>query len=477
MDTAPKDYSEFSSASNSPSHFLDDIETKSDPNDVKKPIKPLEKRGKDQKDLFKRNRLKDPKVIRRREVQRTIDRLQPGKSKGNLLSNIQNTNKPEELFPLGPLAKLRESKNSLVVKSDDAAPKLSLGTVLDSFGKHNFNEEAEKIPTDLDEGLKDEIVDEPVVKNEDEEVTEEVKEEKKEEVIETKPEPVKKEVKNSATPNLSAWFKAFGAPKVQSTQKKKQENETEVKEVSEPVSAQETVQEVVKPVEEARKIVSPEPDSPAGLCQPISRQRRGSTGSSMSERSSFSQDMDSSPRMSMDERLGGSYPAPYPSPLHRSPMSASPVMASPRQEETQRAPYPAINGSIRVGFYQDTVSTKSSPDKSCSPRDQPHSPYQQYSEHVYTPPQQSGNYSYSANPYYTQQPPTYAPTTTTTMEAKPSYYDTNKPLTDQYNAKPPTPPFQDDSPVEPVYDKPPTPTPVVQVSQQKIVDLDTMKRL
>lgn len=120
-------------------------------------------------------------------------------------------------------------------------------------------------------------------------------------------------------------------------------------------------------------------------------------------------------------------------------MSASPVMASPRQEEAPRTTYTPINGSIRVGFYQDTVSTKSSPDKSCSPRDQPHSPYQQYPEHVYTPTPpstiQPTNYPYTPNPYYTQQPSGYAATTnTSTYTDKPSYYDTAKSLSDiQYN--------------------------------------------
>lgn len=171
------------------------------------------------------------------------------------------------------------------------------------------------------------------------------------------------------------------------------------------------------------------------------RQRRGSTGSSISERSSFSQDMDSSPRMTMDERIGA-YPAPYPSPLHRSPVSASPVMASPRQEDPSRTPYQTLNGSIRVGFYQDTVSTKSSPDKSCSPRDQPHSPYPHYTEHVYTPQtlQQGNNYPYTTSSYYSQQSSTYATSNSAPvfLEDRSSFYDTNKSLTDQYNVKSPT---------------------------------------
>lgn len=432
LDDTPK-FSEFSSASNSPSHFIGAEETDVGlkiEQEYRKNLKMDKPRKEGQKDLFKRRlaQLKDAsKIPKRREVQRTIDRLQPGKSKGNLLSNIQNMNKPEELFPLGPLSKLRESKNSLVTKTDDTGPKLSLGSVLDSFGQHNFSEEKEKIP-------KPEQEEEPEQKEEVQQ--EEIKPEeppKEEEEIKTEQKEVKKE-KPSATPNLSAWFKAFGAPKVQPTQKKKPE-EPDVKE-PEPTPEPKPVE--VKP--ESPRKVSPEPESP----QPT-RQRRGSTGSSMSERSSFSQDMDSSPRMSMDERLGA-YPAPYPSPLHRSPVSASPVMASPRQEDAQRATYPALNGSIRVGFYQDTVSTKSSPDKSCSPRDQPHSPYQQYSEHVYTPPNTiQQNYTYATTSYYNQNQ--YTNTQSYTSDRTNTYFDTTKPLTDQYNAK--TPYQQEENPTSP----------------------------
>lgn len=520
LDDTPR-FSEFSSASNSPSHFISAEEQ--DPVGAKieleyrktlKMEKPVAQRPKDgQKDPFKRRSSKDPsKLHRRREIQRTIERLQPGKSKGNLLSNMQNANKPEELFPLGPLAKLRESKNSLVVKQDESAPKLSLGTVLDSFGQqHNFSEDAEVVKEPDNVSVKDENTNcstsvklEPASEVKSEEVP--AKKDQDEVTSDAKPEPVveKKEVKseNKATPNLSAWFKAFGAPKVQPVVKKKADNDEDKKETVDTATSGEgpsrttvpsaqsdnkslpTTTPALTSAEESRKVISPEPDSPA-TGQPTPRQRRGSTGSSISERSSFSQDLDSSPRMTIDERIGA-YPAPYPSPLHRSPASASPVMASPRQEEPQR-PYPTLNGSIRVGFYQDTVSTKSSPDKSCSPRDQPHSPYQHYSvaEHVYTPPNTiqsgpavvaaaAGGFSYSNPPYYSQNPPpAYA---TSTNHSPPiyadrphpaPYYDTTKPLTDQYNAKvPPAGPTMgyqaQEEPVnspEPEY-KAPVPTPM-----------------
>ncbi|KAG5892917.1 hypothetical protein JTB14_006232 [Gonioctena quinquepunctata] len=82
-------------------------------------------------------------------------------------------------------------------------------------------------------------------------------------------------------------------------------------------------------------------------------------------------------------------------------------MASPRPDISPKsAAYPTINGQIRVGFYQDTVSNKSSPDKSCSPRENPQqSPYPHYSEHVYTPnTTENAYYNYANSPYYTHAP-------------------------------------------------------------------------
>lgn len=362
LDDTPK-FSEFSSGSNSPSHYIGVDEF-----DVGNGVK--NEKGKVKKDVVqskKRPVQRDPsKLLKRREIQRTIDRLQPGKSKGNLLSAVQP--KVEEIFPLGPLSKIKDTKNSLIVKTDDNTPKLSLGSVLDSFGKHKFIEDKDKLNAAVAK------VDE------------------------------KKEIGdgNSATPNLSAWFKAFGAPKKKGDAKTENKSDEQKKEEEKKVSPPEP---------------SPNPESPA--VQP--RQRKISTGSSMSERSSFSQDMDS-PRIGIDERLGNAYPAPYPSPLHHSP--------SPRADVSPKAPsYPTFNGQIRVGFYQDTVSTKSSPDKSsCSPRET--SPYNQYSEHNMYMPSSTNYYS---QPNYSSSNPT--PPYNTENVSSPSFYDTNKPLTDQYQAK------------------------------------------
>ncbi|RZC33460.1 uncharacterized protein BDFB_003721, partial [Asbolus verrucosus] len=448
LDDTPK-FSEFSSASNSPSYTaLDDFDivNKIDNDPRKKIDKFSSKKDGIGKDIKRRTFSRDPsKFLKRREVQRTIDRLQPGKSKGNLISSVQNSKQTDELFPLGPLSKNKDTKNSLIVKTDDNAPKLSLGSVLDSFGRHKF----------VDDNAKPEESDDVKVKDKDKFtfqasiISNEVKEDKEVKVkleSEKKESPVREEssMMSGATPNLSAWFKAFGAPKIQSAQKKTDsKSEGKENEKSEENFSKSSTEQ--KPKEEvSNKIpipdLSPNTDSPVTPHgQPIPRQRKVSTGSSISERSSFSQDMDS-PRVGIDERLGA-YPAPYPSPLHRSPSGASPVMASPRPDVSPKAaPYPPFNGQIRVGFYQDTVSNKSSPDKSCSPRDNPQSPYAQCSEHVYTPnTTQNIAYSYPNSPYYSHTPnysntnptPPYNPETINPA----SYYDTNKSLTDQYQAK------------------------------------------
>lgn len=157
LDDTPK-FSEFSSASNSPSYTgLDDFDALNnkiiaeDPT-KKRPDKPtvpgaLKKEGgaPPSKDTKKRP-FRDPSKLfgKRREVQRTIDRLQPGKSKGNLIANVPSVNKTDDLYPLGPLSKIKDTKNSLIVKTDTNAPKLSLGSVLDNFGKHRFVDDQKK---------------------------------------------------------------------------------------------------------------------------------------------------------------------------------------------------------------------------------------------------------------------------------------------------------------------------------------------
>lgn len=185
LDDTPK-FPEFSSGSNSPSHYstVEEIDA-----DIKKSDKMLNKRDNiTNKDIKKRGFTRDPaKFFKRREVQRTIDRLQPGKSKGNLLSNVQSSNKSDDIFPLGHLSKIKDSKNSLIVKTDENAPKLSLGTVLDSFGKHKFVDDQKK--EDVISEIKNEIKTEesqPATKSETVQILD--KEEKIEDKSKTKTE-------------------------------------------------------------------------------------------------------------------------------------------------------------------------------------------------------------------------------------------------------------------------------------------------
>lgn len=207
----------------------------------------------------------------------------------------------------------------------------------------------------------------------------------------------------SATPNLNAWLKAFGAPK---KPKKTEEEEARKEE---------------KFTEEISNVNNPtSPAQTVGFILPAPRTtRKASTGSTISERSSFSQDPDS-PRIGIDERVG----APYPSPI-----GASPIMASPRDDiQKASSPYP-INGAIKVGFYQDTT-TKSSPEKSCSPREQS-SPYSNYAQHLYTSAGSTIAPTYGSGAYNSQldQPATLIPLAPLGFNNKnktPSYYEQYK---------------------------------------------------
>lgn len=308
----------------------------------------------------KRKSLKEKlqQLPKKKEVQRTIDRLQPGKTKGNLLHNIQNINKPEEFFPLGNRDKIKEVKNSLIVQTDESSPKLSLGTVLDTQS-FNFNDSETKKqdndcfdePSMKIEDEKDEKIDDDSISQSDDTEAKTKNENSKSSSEDLKGAQNKSNAADAAAskPNLNAWFKAFGAPK----KPKKSESQDDSGKMSDNVDAMKIESSYLP-----------------------THHRRLSTGSSVSERSS----VEDSPQVGLEERLGA--PAPYPSPI-----GASPIMASPKTDDCQKsaaANYP-VNGSIgRVGFYQDTTSTKSSPEKSCSPREMP-SPYGQYSQqHLYS---------------------------------------------------------------------------------------------
>ncbi|KAM3968667.1 uncharacterized protein ACR2FA_012645 [Aphomia sociella] len=361
----------------------------------------------------KRPSSREPKIVKRREIQRTIDRLQPGKGKGNLLTNLSNKNveKSEEV-PLGQVNKIRD-----VNKSDESSPKLSLGSVLPivefAMGNdHNFsntednkNDDQKDISkiVEKDSNIKDEE------KPPEKKVEETVQSNKKDAEVETEPPVITKPSQEKATPNLSAWFKAFGAPKntTPSVAVKKKTEDTDVDEKA-AENTNDTKSSSPKNTTKYDSPTDPDTPNPDGGDSPLPnvtttpRQRRTSTGSSVSERSSFSQDLDS-PRHQMS---------------HTSPLLRSP--ASPRTDDFQKITYPIINGTVRAGFYQDTTSIKSSPEKSCSPREAPQSPYSPYSQHVYA----SNSVLGSSTPNYfvdhNKSPlPTYS-------NNPPSYYDSSK---------------------------------------------------
>ena len=246
---------------------------------------------------------------RPKKVQRTIDRLQPGKSKGNLLLkkplNLPSGNTTDAII-LQTTTVTDKPKNE---SADE--PKLSLGSVLknadsiQSFCKNLVSSPNPNLSNDDDED--DHLIGSALTAVKKEEklpinnetsttsiATEDLKDNRSSTEDSQKP--------KSATPNLSAWFKAFGAPK----SKKKDEE-----------------------VEEAPSNLKKESEIPETV---TTRQRRVSTGgSSVSESvSSFSQE--SPPARSV-----------------RSPQN--PPILIPANE-------PPIRGA---GFYQDALSTGSSP--------------------------------------------------------------------------------------------------------------------
>ncbi|XP_047040456.1 uncharacterized protein LOC124644867 isoform X1 [Helicoverpa zea] len=357
----------------------------------------------------KRPSSREPKLLKRREIQRTIERLQPGKSKGNLLTNLsnKNTEKTEDVQPVGPQNKVRDAQ-----KPEESSPKLSLGSVLPAVefalgNDHNFGNSEENKSEEQKENIKtteiqkEEKTEQAATDKKPEEVA--VQPNKKDAEVETEPQIITKPNQEKATPNLSAWFKAFGAPKSTgpTTAKKKPDEVDSEEKAPEPVSTEAKVSSPKNPPKYDSP-TGPDTPNPEGGDSPLPvsntpRQRRTSTGSSVSERSSFSQDLDS-PRHQMS---------------HTSPLLRSP--ASPRTDDFQKITYPIINGTVRAGFYQDTTSIKSSPEKSCSPREAPQSPYSPYSQHVYASNNITGpatpNYFVDHNksplPAYNQNPPPY----------------------------------------------------------------------
>ncbi|XP_018340785.1 PREDICTED: serine/arginine repetitive matrix protein 2 isoform X2 [Trachymyrmex septentrionalis] len=240
---------------------------------------------------------------RPKKIQRTIDRLQPGKSKGNLLLkkplNVPSANTNDS-------ANYSTSDNDQSNKDNDEEPKLSLGTVLKNVDSIQLickslvsspnpnlsnDEEEDHSFTTIQTAVKEE-------KTSVKEATKTSNTVEEKEAIRSGTEEAQKP--KSATPNLSAWIKAFGAPK----SKKKDEE-----------------------AEEAT-IIKKDGDSQEAFC---GRQRRLSTGgSSVSESvSSFSQESPPAPRAAHSPQC-------------------QPVIT----------PTEPIRGA---GFYQDALSAGSSP--------------------------------------------------------------------------------------------------------------------
>lgn len=322
---------------------------------------------------------------RKREHQRTIDRLQPGKSKGNLLTSVNVAKKIEtETKPDLIATKVKEIKNSLIVETNEGGPKLSLGTVLDSEGfgliqQHNFQDdkpnidENNKNSADVDDAAS-QIQKEPIrwrdVANKDEIIYKNNLENSEENNQKKKDEP---------KPNLSAWFKAFGIPKKQQTLPTSMPKES---------TCGDSLSQTLGVAN--------------SLLHPTMRQRKSSTGSTTSELSSVSQDPDS-PRITIDESYTGSYKSPL---ELRSVTSPKAGEFSPRQQSMSNY---EINGPIKVGFYQDT--TKCSPDK--SPQQMTNTT-PQYSMAQRTPPNPSLTASLKSNfSYYTKSDSIQAPSTIT----------------------------------------------------------------
>ncbi|XP_014243801.1 uncharacterized protein LOC106663462 isoform X2 [Cimex lectularius] len=331
LDETPK-FSDFSSNSNSPLHTPFPEEMASLEGEYRRRLhmdRPIRPRDRFSNDLHRRRLFKEQMGLkRRREIQRTIDRLQPGKSKGNLLSkeNLQDNSNNEPKFQVNIF--------------NDSTPKISLGKVLetDVLGL-GIGESPTVVKKDSDDDCTQDkliieedgdFIDEKMSKEEEESKPESevVLEEKK-----TEPEP-QEQKKEKPTPNLSAWFKAFGAPKAPVNKKKVEQEESKLNERK---SKDDDLGE------DDKKSHGFDMELPAR------RQRKASTGSSVSERSSFSQEpADHSPRPSLDE--------PYLSP----------------QQDISKTYHPSpINGTIKVGFYQDTCFPRGSSEKSGSPRDMP----------------------------------------------------------------------------------------------------------
>ncbi|XP_058794615.1 protein split ends-like isoform X2 [Phymastichus coffea] len=360
--------------------------------------------------------------VRPKKVQRTIDRLQPGKSKGNLLSKKPPSNESAPSADPAVNNKDKDNEKDKNNKEINDEPKLSLGTVLknaDSIqlicksivsspnpnGSNDEDDECGSKPATpagiVTEEEKTAVTKKPLtIAGKDE------KEKRIESEEVTKP--------KSATPNLSAWFKAFGAPK----SKKKEEEEEAVPKKEETLDT-----------------------SIIGIS---TRQRRISTGGS-----SVSESLSSYSQESPPSRTGRS-----PQQQQQQLQSSSSILSSPAAME------PQLRGA---GFYQDALSTGSSPYNS---------PY------YTTPPRYSAQLPPTPSPQHHPLSPAYPSTQPTPprlysqispshqsfqkpspQAQSPGSFSQQSPQNESYNS-PSIPPTQNQSPIypqQPSPQQPPTP--------------------
>ncbi|XP_035719781.1 protein split ends-like isoform X2 [Vespa mandarinia] len=301
---------------------------------------------------------------RPKKIQRTIDRLQPGKSKGNLLlkkplnlssSNISDTT-------------VHQSASDNVQPSTDVKeePKLSLGTVLKnadsiqlickglvSSPNPNFsNDDEEEDHTTVSVNSTSNAVEEKLPANKGTILPLTTVEETKDSNVFT--EEIQKQ--KSTTPNLSAWFKAFGAPK-----SKKKDEEIEEGVPKKDGEIQETI---------------------------CSRPRRMSTGgSSLSESlSSFSQE-------SPPGRCSG-----------RSPQNQPVVTTTETQNHPLSPAYPSPASYEQTPIYPQIPSQTSQVYQKSSPQENSSEAYRQLSPTFpQCSPQNNFPQSSSQNEPYPQQ--------------------------------------------------------------------------
>ncbi|KAI9552769.1 hypothetical protein GHT06_020649 [Daphnia sinensis] len=275
-------------------------------------------------------------------ARKAFDRLQPGGK-----SKVSKVSRPDESKLSSVIAKIKESRSSALQKQTETIQKaqLSLGTVLLSeIGSNRTLEEKE--PAEVEESAKQADQENPVV-----EPTE---------VAETKATEPVAEVKHSATPNLSAWFRAFGAPKNPIKRQISETHETRTQGVPPAKKGIGQHQEGNKDLPWYARVEKKDP--PTGKLEPVSTQKEVMSEDSAAEESRHMMDP-SSPADSL-----GSINSPASAESIRSPSTPgggwggqnnrysaadNPAIRSPLTPETQSFSPSVPLHPIKVGFYQD----------------------------------------------------------------------------------------------------------------------------